>query len=129
MFHKHKKFGDPNYYAEFINPKNMDDTVDWLLAGYIRLRNENKEFKLAIEQIKSEFKLAIGQIKSDLAAIHSHYRNELCSDCCHVQVCGVSPSVKYGFECDEHTYPCEIELYEIEPEDKSSPAIGSSEKS
>lgn len=131
MFHKHKKFGDPNYYAEFINPKNMDDTVDWLLAGYIRLRNENKEFKLAIEQIKSEFKLAIGQIKSDLAAIHSHYRNELCSDCCHVQVCGIFPKVKYGFECDERTI-CMIEIEsentadETEPSKEESPCCSKS---
>jgi len=48
-------------------------------------------------------------IKQDLAAIHAHYRSELCGDCCHVDVCSIFPKVKYGFECEERTI-CMIEI-------------------
>jgi len=73
---------------------------------------------------------AIKKLQSELNSIHAHYREELCGDCCHVHVCGIFPSVKYGFECDEHAYAeeIEIELYEVGPEIESPPVVASNQE-
>ena len=76
-------------------------------------------------------KEAIMRLIKEIEAIHTHYRSELCGDCCHVHVCGIFPKVKYGFECEERTI-CMIEIEsentadETEPSKEESPCCSKS---
>jgi hypothetical protein len=53
-------------------------------------------------------------VKSDLAAIHADYREYLCGDCCHADVCIIKESVKFGFECQDKPLPCTFATEENE---------------
>jgi len=102
--HKHKKFIGP-----FGNIRTIDEMVEVTRDAHNPL-------------VKKVFDLErdITALKSELATIHAHYRSQLCDDCCHADVCGVSPSVKYGYECEDKAHPVEfainiVDLSEPEP--------------
>ena len=102
--HEHETFTPPVqgfYWADW----NVDDVVGFLLRDRIAL----------IDGI-SCLRIEVNQVKADLAAIHAHYRSELCNDCCHSEVCKLRPSVKYGFDCEDKGYDVEITVFEVEPE-------------
>ena len=100
MFHKHKHrdFVFPIEDHRAICQWDIDETVGILVA----MNHQNQR--------------AIAKLQSDLAAFHAHYRSELCGDCCHVHVCGIFPSVKYGFECEDKAHELEVMTFEVEPE-------------
>jgi hypothetical protein len=63
----------------------------------------------------------VKNLQADLTTIHAHYRAKLCGDCCHADVCGVSPSVKYGYECEDKAHPVGLAINIVdlsEPEPK-----------
>ena len=98
--HRHNSFyptlpKPPHVWPE---AKNIDETVRHLIQDS---RDKTSQ---------------ISQLQADLAAIHAHYRSELCNDCCHSEVCKLRPNVKYGFECEDKAYELEVELFEVEPE-------------
>lgn len=39
-------------------------------------------------------------LETELRSIHTCYRTQLCSDCCHKSTCGITQGIKYGDECD-----------------------------
>ena len=67
-------------------------------------------------EVRTKNKPIIEQLQVDLAAIHAHYRSELCNDCCHSEVCKLRPNVKYGFDCEDKGYELEVMAFEVEPE-------------
>ena len=101
--HEHHKYvlaETKPFYPEYFPPEysSIDDAVIHLIKDS---RNKSK---------------LITELQSQLAAIHAHYRSELCNDCCHSEVCKLRPNVKYGFECEDKAYELEVELFEVEPE-------------
>jgi len=89
----------------------IDDVVDEIIKKHNGLNRDTTE---AISRLDAK----VNKLQADLAAIHNHYRSELCGTCCHESVCSKKNSIKYGDECEEHSFPCwyEGELSEVEPE-------------
>ena len=109
--HRHKIFNPPvrgNCWTGW----SIDDAVDYLLQDRIALVNAIKNLQIDNCQNKD----AIIRLTKEIKSIHAHYRSELCGDCCHVDVCGIFPSVKYGFECEDKAYELEVVTFEVEPE-------------
>ena len=100
--HRHNSFYPilPKSSYTWPEAKGIDETVRYLIQDG---RDKTKH---------------ISQLQSDLTNIHAHYRTELCGCCCHESVCNKKDGIKYGDECEEHSFPCwyETELSEIEPE-------------
>lgn len=102
--HKHKTFSFKKY-SYFPFGFNIDKAVEILIEGQESLEEQMK--KLVFENLT---------IKSDLAAIHADYRDYLCGDCCHQDVCKIKDSVKYGFECPDKPVLCTMDFEEEETE-------------
>ena len=97
--HKHEKFTGP-----FGSTYTIDEVV-----------NATLEKHNSMVRAFFELETKVLTLQSDLAAIHAHYRSELCNDCCHSEVCKLRPNVRYGFECEDKAYELEVMTFEVEP--------------
>ncbi len=105
-YHKHREY----LVNDFRRGLTIDDTVDQLWKDRERI----------IRNAKTQIEVD-NRLTQDLNSIHAHYRAKLCGDCCHVDVCGVSPSVKYGYECEDKAHPVGLAINIVdlsEPEPK-----------
>jgi hypothetical protein len=109
MFNKQKHHEHQYFtFKKYPRPVSIDPAIKTLINGY----------ETQAEQIR-DLIIDNARFQSDLAAIHAYYRDELCCDCCHADVCSKRESIKFGDDCEDKPLPCspEIEIEEIdEPE-------------
>lgn len=98
-------------------PYRIDDGIHYTLEDAVHeLCYEVKWNKRHIKDLRESIHIQtqiILKLQSDIAAIHAHYRDFLCGDCCHQDVCKIKDTVKYGFICKDKPCP---EMFDIEDE-------------
>jgi len=125
--HNHKLFYFKSNQPLGLIPRDIDEAVDVLINHNDRTRDEIK----ALMKTTAELCTTVNKLNAELAAIHNHYRQELCGTCCHFNVCGIAQTIKYGDECENHAVPCEIgiTLIDFNPKLESPPATANSKES
>jgi len=92
LFHRHKEIWNHLGYL------SIDSALGTMIEKHYRLLDR-------VEALEYE----VCKLQLEVTAINIAYRDELCGDCCHNNVCSKRANIKYGDECEDRAECIEIE--------------------